>query len=163
VVAQTAAGVKFQDANVFLAAADGGGLPFEDTVTIVNSGTTATVTHTGHAMASSDKVLIKGASLAANNGVFSITWISVDSYSYTMTSTPGSSPTGDITATFVLIKGLPDVNGEIDKSRVFPSNQPVYGWARKGSGTPYYREGPLSGTVSSSSGASFTAILARDE
>ena len=162
ITAQTATGTKISGANVFLAAADSGPYPYQDTVTIVNSGTTATVTHTSHGLASNDKVLIQGASLAANNGVFSITYISDNSYSYTMASTPGSSPTGTILATYVLIKGTTDGNGYISMSRVFSGAQPVYGWSRKASGPPYYKEGPVSGTVSSSENTAFTAIMALD-
>jgi len=100
-------GNAIQYANVFVKASDGTGpFPFEETVTeIVNSGTTATVTHTGHGMANNDKVLIKGASLQANNGVFSITVTGNDTYTYTMASSPGSSPTGVIKATYVAIFG----------------------------------------------------------
>jgi hypothetical protein len=70
------------------------------TVTISNSGTTATVTHTAHGRNSGDRALIAGASLSANNGVFTITSTGANTYTYTMGSSPGSSPTGTITATF---------------------------------------------------------------
>lgn len=160
----TSAGVAIQSAVVMVKAADGTGpFPFEDTVTIANSGTTATVTHTAHGLATNDKVVIKGASHLANNGIFTITRINDDSYSYTMGSTPGSNPSGTITSTFVALSGTTDVNGQITMSRVFASNQPVTGWARKSSASPFYKTGPINGIVSSSSGATLSAVLVLDE
>lgn len=162
--ATTASGVPIENARVLLRASDGTGpFPYNDVVTIVNSGTTATVSHTAHGMTTNDKVLISGGSLAANKGVFQITYISDNSYSYTMSSTPGSSPTGTITSTFVALNGLTDINGEISTSRVYSTDQPVTGWARKSSGTPYYKTGPLGGAVDSADGYNNTAVLTADE
>jgi len=142
----------------------GGAFPVEDTVTIVNSGTTATVTHTGHGMASNDYVYIEGGSLDENEGVFQITYINANSYSYTMASSPGSSPTGTITSTFVALYGLSDVNGEVSTSRVYATPQPIRGWARNtASGSPYYQEGVITGTISSTAGFSGAAVLVPDE
>lgn len=162
VTVQTATGTKIQGANVFLAADASGPFPHEDTVTITNSGTTATVSHSSHDMATNDKVLIQGASLSANNGVYSIAATNNTSYTYTMGSSPGSNPTGTILSTYVLLKGTTDVNGQITMSRSFSADQPIYGWARKSSAAPYYKEGPLSGTVDKDTGAPLTAILAPD-
>jgi hypothetical protein len=142
----------------------GGAFPDEDTVTIVNSGTTATVTHTGHGMASNDYVYIEGGSLDENEGVFQITYINANSYSYTMASSPGSSPTGTITSTFVALFGLSDANGEVSTSRIYSVAQPISGWARNtASGSPYYQEGIITGTISASSGLTATAVLVSDE
>lgn len=164
-VAQTVSGTKIQDAQVLLttSSTESNGLPFETTVTITNSGTTATVSHTIHRMASSDKIKIKGASHYQNNGVFSITKINDNSYSYTMPSAPGTNPTGIIKATFVFLYGTTDVNGLITMSRVLSVNQPVIGWARKSSTQPYYKTAPVSGNVSSTTGASFSALMIPDE
>ncbi len=162
-VVTTAAGAKINQANVFLYADSGGYFPSGASVTITNSGTTATVTHTGHGLVSNDKVWIQGASHDANNGVFSITKINDNSYSYTMGSAPGSDPTGTITSTFTFLKGLTDVNGEISMSRTIPSTQPIKGWARKGSGSPYYKTGSITGNVSSSENTTFSAVLVADE
>jgi len=158
----TADGTAIQSANVLLKAATGGPYPYNVTVTITNSSTTATVSHTGHGLATNDKILIKGASHYQNNGVFTITKINNDSYSYTMASAPGSSPTGTIKATFVVLSGTTDSNGEITMSKVFASDQPVSGWARKSSGTPYYKTGSITGTVDSATGGYYTAILLPD-
>jgi hypothetical protein len=163
----TATGTAISGARVLVKAAAGGNLPVDVTVTISNSGTTATVTHTGHAMATGDKVLIKFASdtgkVAANEGVFAITKITDNSYSYTMASSPGSSPTGTIKATYVLLEGTTDVNGQITMSRSFAANQPVTGWARKSTGSPLYKTGAVNGTVTTGSGASLSAVLVADE
>jgi hypothetical protein len=145
-----------------LKAATGGPYPYNVTVTIVNSSTTATVTHTGHGLITNDKVLIKGASHYQNNGVFTITKVNNDSYTYTLASAPGSNPTGTIKSTFVVLSGTTDSNGEITMSKVFASDQPVSGWARKSSGTPYYKTGSITGTVDSATGGYFTAVLLPD-
>jgi len=155
------AGSNIQNARVLLKAATGGPFPFDVTVTIVNSGTTATVTHTAHAMATNDKIIIKSASLQANNGVFSITRIDDNSYTYTMGSTPGSNPTGTIKATFAVLSGLTDASGNITMSRVFSADQPVSGWARYGA-SPYYKPAALGGSVDSATGYSANALMIDD-
>ena len=164
VTAKTAAGVNVEDVRVLLRASSGTGpFPYDDTVTIVNSGTTATVDHTAHAMATTDKIQISGASHSANNGIFSITVSDVDTYTYTMLSTPGSSPTGTIKATFVALSGLTDGNGELTTSRVYSSDQPVSGHGRKSTGSPLYKSAPLVGDVDNADGFSGTAIMILDE
>jgi len=164
VTVKTAAGVVVENARVFVKASDGTGpFPFEEVVTsITNSGTTATVAHTGHGMDTNDYVDIKGASLEANNGVFQITVNGVDEYEYTMSSSPGSSPTGTITSTFVALYGLTSALGVVSTSRVYSSDQNVEGWARKGSSSPYYKTGSISDTVDSSDGLNYTAVLITD-
>jgi len=164
VKAITATGVEVQNARVLLRAKDGTGpFPYNVTVTIVNSGTLATVSHGTHGMATGDKVQISGGNLAANRGVFTITYIDAGSYSYTMGSTPGSSPTGTIKCTFVALAGLTDVNGEIETSRVYSSDQPVIGWARKSTSTPLYKTAPLVGTIDDIIGFTGTGVLIIDE
>ena len=156
-------GTNIQNARVHLEAASGGVFPVAASVTISNSGTTATVTHNSHGLATNDKVVIRGASLNENLGVHSITVTDTNTYTYTMASAPGSSPTGTITSTFVVLNGLTDVNGEISMSRVFSGSQPVTGRARKSSSEPYYKNANLTGTVSSSTGGSFTAVMISDD
>jgi hypothetical protein len=141
----------------------GGAFPDEDTVTISNSGTTATVTHTGHGMSSNDNTYIEGGDQVGNEGVYQINFISANSYSYTMLSSP-SSPTGTITSTFVALFGSSDANGEVSTSRIYSVDQPVAGWARNTiSGAPYYQEGIITGTITTSGGLSATAVLVSDE
>jgi hypothetical protein len=160
----TTDGTDIENARVFVKASDGTGpFPYQESVSISNSGTTATVTHTSHGMATGDYVDITGASLDENNGVFQITVSNSDTYTYTMGSTPGSSPTGSITSTFVALYGLTDVNGDISTSREYPSDQPVTGWARKSSSSPYYKTGIINGNISNTTGAAFSVALVEDE
>lgn len=159
----TTTGTAISGARVFVRAASGGPFPYNASVTISNSGTTATVTHTGHGLATNDKVVIYGASHVANNGVFAITNTGTNTYTYTMGSAPGSSPTGTITSTFVVLEGDTNGSGQVTMSRVFASAQPISGWARKSSTAPYYKTGPINGTVSSSTGAELSAVLVADQ
>ena len=158
-------GTALQNVRVFVKASDGTGpFPFEDTVTIVNSGTTATVTHTAHGMATNDYVFIDGASHYQNNGVFQITVTNANTYTYTMGSAPGSSPTGTIESTFVALYGLSNASGIVTTSRVYSTDQPITGWARNTvSGSPYYQEGVITGSVDSADGLTATAVLVSDE
>lgn len=163
-IVQLGDGTKVQSARVLVKTAEtvASGFPYNTTVTIANSGTTATVTHSTHGMATNDKVQISGASLAANNGVFAIIKVDANSYTYTMGSSPGSSPTGTIKCSFVFLEGLTDSNGEISMSREIAATQLVLGWGRKSSGAPYYKQGSIAGSVSSSGNTTFTAILSPD-
>lgn len=163
VTAQEVDGTPVQNVRVHLEATGTGSLPDGDTVTISNSGTTATVTHTAHGLSTGDKVVIRGASHDENNGVFSITVTGTNTYTYTMGSAPGSSPTGTIDSTFVLINGLTDVNGEISLTRVMPADQDYTGRGRKSSSAPYYKNSPLNGTMSSSVNSTSTAVMLSDD
>lgn len=156
-------GSNISGARVLLKAASGGPFPFDVTVTISNSGTTATVTHTGHGLATNDYVVIKGASLAANNGVWQITVTGSNSYTYTMASSPGSSPTGTIKATYACLYGTTDGSGNLSTSKVYSSAQPVSGWVRKATGSPLYKTAALGGSVSNSTGYSASVQMIADE
>lgn len=164
VTATTDDGTPVQSALVLLRASDGTGpFPFQETVTITNSGTTATVTHTSHGMLSNDYAQIRAASLAANNGVWQITVINTNSYSYTMNSTPGANPTGTILSTFAALYGLTDVNGVISTSRVYSADQPVVGWSRKSTTAPFLKQGILTGEVLAASGYTSTGVMVSDQ
>ena len=155
--------VNLQNARVLVLAASGGDLPYYDTINIDNFGTTASGTHVAHGMSTNDKVQITGASHTANNGVFTITVINANSYTYTMGSAPGSDPTGTIKATWVAVSGLTDENGEVTASRSFNNNQPVTGRARKSSSPPYYKTSDFIGTIDKTGGLSVTVQLSYDE
>src|SRR3989344_3092541 len=161
----TTAGANVQNVRVLVVAAAGGPFPFNVTVTIARSdATTAVVTHTDHGMATNDKVQIKGADQVDYNGVFTITKIDNDSYSYQVANTPATPATGTpIKATFAVLSGLIDTNGEITMSRVFPSAQPITGKARKSSASPRYKTAGMSGTVSTSDDLSTTLQMILDE
>lgn len=164
VTAATADGTPVGSARVLLRASNGTGpFPFEESVSISNAGTTATVTHTSHGLATNDKVNIEGASHWQNNGVFSITVTGANTYTYTLPSDPGSSPTGTIISTFVALEGLTNGSGIATANRTYPSNQPVSGWARKSTSSPRYKTAPINGTVSSTTGATLNAVMILDE
>lgn len=154
--------VAIENARVLVLATSGGPMPYNVTVTIANSGTTATVTHSTHGMATNDKVQITGASHWQNNGVFSITKVDDNSYTYTLPSAPGSNPTGTIKATYVAVEGLTNASGVVTASRSFTSSQPVTGRARQSSSAPYKKTMDFTGTIDSSNGLSLTVQLLPD-
>lgn len=163
---------NIQNARVFVKASDNTGpFPFEESVTIANSGTTATVTHAGHGMTINDKVIISGATsptFDANNGIFTITSATAGTYTYEMGSSPGTPATGTIISTFVAISGLTDASGNISMSRVFSANQPIVGWVRKHSTPPSYtppnyKTGSISGSINSTTGFTANVQLVSDD
>lgn len=153
-----------QGARVLVAASDGtGDLPYQDSVTITHSTTTASVSHTSHGMSNGDKVLIKGADQQEYNGVFTISNVTTNAYDYTMASDPGTNATGTITATGVVIDGDTDVNGEIADTRSWGNPQPIEGKIRKGTATPYYKTSTFAGTISTTAGFSQNITMVSDE
>ena len=162
---QTEALVDLQNARVILQASDGtGDLPFEDTVTISQAAGVATVVHTGHGMPDGNKVVIKGATNGVDqyNGVKTITFVSANSYTYTLDSGTPSPATGTITATGVVLEGLTDANGKISDQRTWTTSQPVIGKAAKASASPYYAATALSGTISPTLGLGVHRALRLD-
>jgi len=171
VTAQTAGGTKISGARVLLKAASGspeGALPVEESVTIARTGspeTLAIVSHTGHGMITNDYVAIDGADQPEYNGVKQITKIDDNSYSFVCDSSPlpTTPATGTITATFVALYGLTNASGVVSTSRSYAVNQPVSGWARKSTSTPFYKEGPLNGIVDTGTGFNQSAVMVLDE
>jgi hypothetical protein len=157
-------GSNIEDANVIVRPLDGTGpLPFEDVVTITRVSTTATVAHTAHGLATNELVEIRGADQDEYNGVQTITVTSVNEYTYTVSGSPTTPATGTITGTAVIIKGLTNASGIISNTRAYGSDQPIVGWARKSSASPYFRTGAIAGDISSAAGLSVTVQLATDE
>ena len=138
------------------------GLPYEDTVTIVQSAGTATVTHTAHGLSSSQKVLIKGANEAAYNGIKTITVTGVDSYTYSINSGTSSPATGTIDATAVIIDGETDSNGDISDSRTYSVDQDYSGVVQQGTRIPIYEARPVSGQIDSAAGTAINILLSKD-
>ena len=158
------AGANLENARVFLKATGGSGpFPADESVTITRSGSTATVSHTGHGMATNDKVVIAGADQLEYNVIFTITFIDKNSYSYTVSGTPATPATGTITSTFVALHGLTNASGDISASRVYSADQAVVGWVRKQSGTPYFRTSTLGGAVDSALGYTATVQMVLDQ
>lgn len=156
-------GTALNDVAVSLFAKDGtGDLPYQDSISISNSGTTATVTHTGHGMETNDKVLIEGGDQPYNRGVHQITVVNANSYTYTCDSAPTGDPTG-CTATWTCIYETLSGTNTVTKSRSYSSAQPVVGWCRKSTGSPYYKPGPITGTISTTGGLELQALMLLDE
>ena len=157
-------GSAIQDVRVLITVASGGDLPFEDSVTITSVGTTATATHSSHGLRSGLKVLISGANQNVYNGVYEITVTGTNSYTYTMTSSGTSPATGAITSTSVIIDALTGATGivsAVPKHR-YTSDQPVLVVARKGSSSPFYKQG--GGTFSVvETGLAATIFMVKDE
>lgn len=155
-------GSAIQGARVYLLAATTGPLPFEDTVTITSTGGVATVSHTGHGLATNQWVKIEGADQEEYNGAKQITVTGVDAYTYAVTGTPTSPATGTINATAIIIFGTTDVNGDISDSRSYASDQDFTGRVRYSS-NPYYKASPLTGTIDNINGLPITVSLIPDE
>lgn len=63
----------------------------------------------------------------------------------------------------VIINAETDVNGQVSDTRSFTSDQPVTGYSRKASSTPFYQNAPITGTVSSTNGLALTSLMIPDE
>lgn len=138
-------------ARCFVEADSGGSYPSYEVVTSITAvGTTATVTHTAHGLFDGQLVCIRDATNSQYyNGIFTITYISVDSYSYTMSGSPPSPATGTITATFVLMSELTISGGLATESVKVVGTQPIQGHVRYQNPPEYYKEGSLSGDFGS--------------
>lgn len=157
-------GLPIQSARVWVpVSSSAGGWPYQESVTIANAGTTATVTHTDHGLSTNDYVYIVGASHWQNNGTFQVTVTGTNTYTYTMQSAPGSNPSGSITSTFVVINAATNASGDASSSYSYTSDQPVIGRVRKAtSGSQTYKNAPVTGTIDSVAGLSVTINLIKD-
>jgi len=164
VTTKEADGTPIQSAIVVLKASDGtGDFPFEDVVTITRATTTATVAHTAHGMATGDKILIRDADQQDYNIIASITVTTANEYTYEVANSPTTPATGTITCTFVALDGVTDVNGELSVSRVYGTAQPVTGYTRKSTSAPYFKQGSLNGTISTSAGFDAVSVMTSDD
>lgn len=155
-------GTNIEDALVRIEADSGGALPALESVTITSATGTATVAHTAHGMATGDTAIIRGAVQQEYNGVFVITVTGVDAYTYTVTGTPASPATGTITSTAQIMNELTLSTGIASESFNYSAAQPIVGVIRKSSATPFYKQGTVSGSISSS-GFSVTVTMVSDE
>ena len=161
---KNSAGSNISGARVLLRASDGTGpLPYQDSVTITQSAGTATVTHTAHGLVTGNYVVITGASPEEYNKQAQITVTGVDAYTYSVDSGLSSPATGTPVSTGAIISGTTNASGNITDSRTLASDQPVTGYARKSTTTPFYKSGRISGVVDNVNGVSFNIILIVDE
>lgn len=157
-------GSVIQGARVALEAADAtGDLNFEESVTIVSSGTTATVTHTAHGLEDDAWVRIQGANEQEYNGLYEITTSNATTYTYTMTESGDSPATGTITSTTAIFNNTTNTAGQVTDTRTFTSNQNVVGRVRKSSSSPYYKTVPITATIDKDTGLTLTASMVQDE
>lgn len=150
-------------ARVFVKVSNGTNFPYQASVSITSSGTTATVTHTSHGLSTNDWVYIIGANEDAYNGAYQITVTGTNTYTYTMTETASSPATGTITSTFVIFSHVTNASGQVSDSRTYTSDQLVNGWVRKADATPFYKSQPINDTVDNVNGLSLTVFLSKDE
>jgi len=85
----TKAGI--QNAFVTVWCTGTGPFPSDDVVSITRSGAVATVTHTGHGLASGDSVRIDGVAEYQYNGLYEITVTGTNDYTYAIVGTPESA------------------------------------------------------------------------
>lgn len=153
-----------QNARVYIRAKDGTGpMPYQDSVTLTHTTTTAHVAHTAHGLKDGQKVLIEGADQTEYNGVSTITNVTTNAYDYTMPSDPGTNATGTTIATAVIIDQNTNATGDASEQRALSANQPVVGWVRKGTGSPYYEEAGIDDVIDKDNGLTLTIKLVLDE
>jgi len=150
-------------AAVMAKAASGGPKPYQASVSIVQSGGTATVTHNSHGLATNDYVIIEGCYEGEYNGGWKITVTGANTYDYTLVGSPASPATGTPVSTFAPIYGTTDGSGNISDTRTYASNQPFTGRVRKATSAPLYKTQPISGTIDSAAGASMTVNMISDD
>lgn len=155
-------GALLENARVLAWVTSGVNFPYQSSVTISAFGTTATVTHTAHGLATNDNVLIEGADDENYNGAYQITVTGPNNYTYT-TAESGTSPGGTITATFCFLNGDTNASGYISDTRTVSVNQPINYRARKSTTSPLYRQSAGSTTVNKDTGIDITANLVSDE
>jgi hypothetical protein len=166
VTVKNAAGSVLTGARVLVMAGDVGPLPYQDSVSIARSGTTATVTHTAHGLSTGQKVYIYGTGDWTYMGVKTITVTGTNSYTYTVTGTP-ADPTG-CTATAVIIEATTDGSGQASDTRSYSGAQDIdssRSWVRKSSAAddPKYKTSPISGQISATAGLSVNVLMIEDE
>lgn len=160
-------GNVYQGARILAQPTSSANFPYQASVSITGSGTTATVSHTGHGLSTNDYVIIEGVTNDDDyNGVHQITVTGVDAYTYTTTETLGSSPaTGTITATYAMISATTDVNGEATNSWSLSADQPFkfkVGVSRTSS--PFFQGvEAIADTITTSADKDITVQLVSDE
>jgi hypothetical protein len=139
-----------------------GPIPYEESISITASGTTATVTHTGHGFSTNQYVWVQGAAESDYNGVFQVTVNDANEYEYTMGGSPSSPATGSPIGTGVILYGTTNGSGVISDTRTYSGDQDVQGRVRSAS-SPYYQPNNYTSTISSAAGSSVSLVLLDDE
>lgn len=155
--------VAIEGAAVTVRAGAVGPLPFEDSVTIAQTGGTATVTHSAHGFSVGQQVEIEGADQNNYNRIKTIlTTPTANSYTFAVDSGTVSPATGTITATAIVINGLTNASGVISDTRAIATDQDISGYSAKGTGLDLYKRTPISTTIDSANGVSQTVLMQPD-
>jgi len=140
-----------------------GDLPYQASVTITRSGSTASVSHTAHGLANSAKVVIRGADQPEYNGIQTISNVTANAYDYTVSGTPTTPATGTIVCSGVVVEGTTNASGEVSASRTFSVDQAILGRIRKQTSSPFYKAVRFTDTVDNVNGLTKTVQLQRDD
>lgn len=70
---------------------------------------------------------------------------------------------GPLTVGTDIINGFTDINGEIQNTQSYSTNQPIKGWIRKSTTQPFYKQFSLQGTIDKTNGLTLTAQMIPDE
>ncbi len=65
--------------------------------------------------------------------------------------------------TVIIDRVLTDANGQASDTRSYPTSQPIKGWVRKASSTPFYKTAQIAGTIDNVSGLSLSIQMISDE
>jgi hypothetical protein len=167
--AVTSQGAAIENARVLVeASSDSGDLPYLFSVGgITRSGSTASVQHTAHGLATNDKVLIRGADQQEYNGVREITFDSADGYTYTVSGTPATPATGTLTSTGIILDSDTDAAGQVSNSpgKSYTVNQPVRVKTRRAtiSEGVFYKATRSFETIDKDNGLTLNVQLTEDE
>lgn len=158
------AGTAISGARALLETSDATGpLPFEESVTIVQTAGVATVTHTAHGIPDGTNMVLRGATQNGYNKVAVITVTGVNAYTYAVDSGTVSPATGSPVVSGVIISDTTNGSGLVSDTRVFSSSQPFKGTVRASSGSPFYQPANFTGTVSNTTGFTASRSLLSDE
>ena len=151
-------------ARCLMEAGDGtGSAPFEDSVTITSSGTTATVAHTAHGLSTGQMVNIRDANQHEYNGAGKVVTVTgVDAYTYTISGSPASPATGTITSTQCFMSEITITGGIAEESFNSAGTQTYRGRVAMSSSSPYYKDVTFSGS-DCSGGLDLPIQMASDE
>lgn len=155
-----------ENARVLVEASDGtGDLLFQaSTTSLTQSGGTATCdTTAAHGLTTGDEIVMRGANEAGYNLTAVVTVSDTDTFTYAVNSGLASPATGTPVVTGVVVDGDTDVNGEISDARTWTQPQPISGTARASSGSPFFKAGRITGTISNTADFNSTTVMVLDE
>lgn len=162
---RTAATPPLENAFVRVEASnDSGDLPYRHAVTINRVGTDASVNDSlGHGLATNDYVIIRGADQTEYNKAYPVTVVDASTFTFSVVGDPATPATGNPIITGAVIYGYTGPDGKISDTRTWTNPQPIVGVARKSTTSPLFRNGPITGTISTTTGFTTTVLMQSDE